>query len=422
MAEIGITRDQGTVAVPARSFAAIRNAFNPTTLVALLLAAILIFLVANPLFQLVKESFSRTSDHSFTFANYVTAFGRPRFVQALVNSAELGAAVAVIASLIAVPLAWGVSRTDMPARGFVHVMVLASFLIPPYVGAIGWILLGGPNAGWINKAWMAVTGAPAGPFNIFTFWGLALVTALYSFPLIYVFTKSALDLISTEMEEAASILGAGPAQTTLRITLPLALPAILGSVFLVFLEVLGLYGTPALIAIPAGFNVVTTQLAAFFENPIRVEVAAAFSMPMVGITIALLWVQRRLLARKSYVTVGGKGGHREPKALGAFRWVLFAYAMLVACLSVFMPLYIILQTAFSKAWALPMSQTNFTLQNFREVLFDQMTVRQALFNTFEYAVITATICTMLGFAVAYISQRRLLPFSQWLASITLAPF
>ena len=62
--------------------------------------------------------------------------------------------------MIAVPLAWGVSRTDMPGRGFVHVMVLASFLIPPFVGAIGWILLGGPNAGWINKAWMAVTGAP----------------------------------------------------------------------------------------------------------------------------------------------------------------------------------------------------------------------------------------------------------------------
>jgi iron(III) transport system permease protein len=422
MAEIGIATDQGAATVSARWGAAIRNAFNPTTLVALLLAAILIFLVANPLFQLVRDSFTKASDHSFTFANYVTAFGRPRYVQALINSMQLGAVAAAIASIIAVPLAWGVSRTDMPGRNFVHVMVLASFLIPPFVGAIGWILLGGPNAGWINKAWMAITGAPAGPFNIFTFWGLALVTALYSFPLIYVFTKSALDLISTEMEEAASILGAGPAQTTLRITLPLALPAILGSVFLVFLEVLGLYGTPALIAIPAGFNVVTTQLAAFFENPVRVEVAAAFSMPMIGITIALLWVQRRLLARKSYVTVGGKGGHREPMALGPFRWVLFGYAMAIASLSVFMPLYIILQTSLSKAWALPMSHANFTFQNFQQVLFDQVTVRQALFNTFQYAIITATICTVLGFAIAYISQRRLLPFAHVLASITLAPF
>jgi len=96
----------------------LRNAVNPTTLVALLLAAILIFLVANPLFQLVKDSFSNTSDHSFTFANYVTAFGRPRYVQALVHSMELGAVAAFIASIIAVPLAWGVSRTDMPGARF----------------------------------------------------------------------------------------------------------------------------------------------------------------------------------------------------------------------------------------------------------------------------------------------------------------
>jgi iron(III) transport system permease protein len=421
MADIGLTKNPPAAASPHWG-TAFRSALNPTTLVVLLLALILIFLVANPLFQLVKYSFTKAVDGSFTFSNYVTAFGRPRYVQALINSLELGLAAAGISCVIAVPLAWAVSRTNMPGRNFVHVMVLASFLIPPFVGAIGWILLGGPNAGWINKAWVAVTGAEKGPFNIFTFTGLAVVTALYSFPLIYVFTKSALDLISTEMEEAGSILGAGPAQITLRITLPLALPAILGSVLLVFLEVLGLYGTPALIAIPAGFNVVTTQLAAFFENPVRVEVAAAFSMPMVGITVLLLWAQRRLLSRKSYVTVGGKGGHRTPLELGAFRWVLFGYAMLIAAITVFMPLIVILQTSLSRAWAVPMSAANFTLRNFQQILFEQQTVRQALFNTFEYSIITATVCTALGFAVAYISQRRLLPFSGALASITLAPF
>lgn len=402
--------------------AGFRSVFNPITLAATVLASVLLFLVANPLFQLVTYSFTAASDHSFTFTNYLTAFGRPRYVQALINSIQLSAVAAALASIIAVPLAWSVSRTDMPGRGFVNGIVLASFLIPPYVGAIGWILLGGPNAGWINKVWVGITGAATGPFNIFTFWGLALVTALYSFPLIYIFTKSALDLISSEMEEAAAMLGASPIQATLRVTLPLALPAILGSVFLVFLEVLGLYGTPALIAIPAGFNVVTTQLATFFENPIRVEVAAAFSMPMVGITIVVLWLQRRVLDRKGYVTVGGKGGHRAPLRLGAFRWVLFAYAMAIAGLTVFMPLYVILQTSLSKAWAVPMSGANFTIDNFQQVLFGQKTVRQALFNTFQYALITATVCTFLGFATAYISQRRLLPYSQLLSSITLAPF
>ena len=91
MAEIGIEPNESAAGAATRRLAAIRGAINPTTLVALLLVTILIFLVANPLFQLVKQSFTKASDHSFTFANYVTAFGRPRYVHALINSLELGA-------------------------------------------------------------------------------------------------------------------------------------------------------------------------------------------------------------------------------------------------------------------------------------------------------------------------------------------
>ena len=392
------------------------------TVVALSVVAVLVFLVANPLYQLIHSSFVSASDGSFTLRNYTAAFGRARYVQALWNSVLLGIAASGIAAVIAVPLAWGVSRTDVPWRRTIHAVVLGSFLIPPFVGAIGWILLGGPNAGWVNRAYVALTGAPAGPVNIFSFGGLAFVTALYSFPLIYVFTKSALDLISTDLEEAAAILGAGPLRTTFGVTLPLALPAILGSVLLVFLEALGLYGTPALLAIPAGFNVVTTQLAAFFENPVRVEVAAAFSMPMVAITALLIWVQRRLLARRGFVTVAGKGGHRDPMPLGPARWLLWLYAVGVAVVTVVLPMAVILQTALSKAWAQPLSWANLTLANFEAVLLQQQTVRDALLNTLEYALIAATTCMVLGFAIAYIAQRRLLPFAGVLSFVTLAPF
>ena len=68
MVELRIESDEDAAAAPVRWIAAIRNAINPTTLVALLLASILIFLVANPLFQLVKDSFTKASDHSFTFS------------------------------------------------------------------------------------------------------------------------------------------------------------------------------------------------------------------------------------------------------------------------------------------------------------------------------------------------------------------
>lgn len=399
-----------------------RRLGDPMTLVWIAVAVVLAALVVNPLARLVIDSFQAPRTGGWTLANFVAAFGRPRHIQAFVNTIQLAAAVAAIAGLMGVPLAWAVSRSDMPWRGFMHLNVIAAFIIPPFLGAIGWILLAGPNAGWLNRAWMFVTGADAGPFNVFTFWGLAFVIAIYVYPLVYIFTSSALDLISSDMEEAAAIHGAGTLRTTLLVTLPLALPAILGALIIVFLEAMALYGTPALIAIPARFNVVTTQLGVFFEHPLRVEVAAAFSLPLVGITIVLLMLQRMILARRGYVAVSGKGGERRRVRLKAWRWPMFAYACAISAVSVILPLVVLLQTSFARAWGQGLSLGNLTLENFNHILFEQMTVRQSIWNTFSYSALTATACCVLGFAVAYIVQRRLLPGGAILTGLTMAPF
>ena len=165
--------------------------------------------------------------------------------------------------------------------------------------------------------------------NVYTFNGLALVIALQSFPLVFIFVKAALDLISSEMEDAANILGAGTWTAMRKVTLPLAWPSIVGSAILVFLEAVALFGPPAIIGIPARINVAATQLWQFFEFPVRVEVAAAFSMPLLLITLALITLQRRMQGRRGYVSQTGKGGARRPIELGPWRWVLFAYCALV---------------------------------------------------------------------------------------------
>lgn len=394
---------------------------DPLVLVWIGLAILLLFLVGNPLLRLLIDSL-RTPSGDFTLANFTAAFGRSRHVTALVNTLQLATATSVLATLMAVPMAWGVSRTDMPGRSFTHASVIAAFVIPPFLGAIGWILLAGPNAGWLNRLWVWLSGAASGPFNIFSFWGLALVIAIYTFPLVYIFTSSALDLVSTEMEEAASILGAGALRTTMAVTLPLVLPAILGGAIIVFLETMALYGTPALIAIPARFNVVTTQLSVFFEHPLRVEVAAAYALPLVGITVLLLGLQRLVLARRGYVAVSGKGGERRRVPLGRWRWVLAAYAFAIAIFSVILPAFVLLQSAFAKAWGRGFALDNLTLANFQHIFFEQLTVRQSMTNTFVYAFVTATACCALGFAVAYIVQRKLLPGAAVLGVATLAPF
>jgi iron(III) transport system permease protein len=384
------------------------------------LILLLVLLVANPILRLVWDSL-HTAERTLALDSYIAALGRSRNLQALLNSLYLGLAVTAISLGLGVPLALAVSRTNMPGRGFTHLSVLAAFVMPNFLGAIAWILLAGPNAGWINRLWMGLFGTERGPFNVFSFWGLAFVIALYTYPLIYVFTKSALDLISTELEDAAAIHGSGKFHTLTRVTLPLALPSIIGAAILIFLESIALYGTPALIAIPAGINLATTQIVSFFQYPLRVEQAAAFAMPILALTIAMLAVQRHLLSRKGFVSVSGKGGERRPFDIGAWKWVLLGYSILVAALSVVIPLAILILASLSKAWGLGMVSGNLTLANFYSIFFEQLAVRSALVNTVLYSAVAALVCVVMGIGVAYATQRRIVPFPSLIQFLALAP-
>src|ERR1700688_4635795 len=265
----------------------------------------------------------------------------------------------------------------MPCKGLIRLLVLGAFVTPPYLGSIAWILLAGPNSGWLNRIWMAVTGAHEGLFNIYSFTGLAFNIALYSFPYIFIFTSAALEVVSSEMEDAANILGAGVLRTTTRITLPLVLPAILGGAIITFLEAIALFGSPALIAIPARFNVVTTQLLQFFSQPIRAEVAAAYAVPLLLITVALFGVQRKLVSRRGFVALTGKGGERRLMDLGRWRFAMLAYALFVLSLSVLLPYIVLMQAALAKAWGRGFAWNNLTLKNFAYILFQHETAGQS---------------------------------------------
>jgi iron(III) transport system permease protein len=395
---------------------------EPSMALWLVLIAVLVFLIASPMVRLVIASFQEPETGRFTLANYVEAYGSLRHLRAVLNSLELGLGVALLAGLFGVPIAWAVSRTDMPAKGFVRVMVFAAFITPPYLGAIGWILLAGPNAGWLNKLWVAATGAGHGIFNVYSMPGLILVIAVTSFPYVFIFVNSALDLVSSEMEDAANILGAGTLKTTLRVTLPLVVPAIVGGLIVSFLEAIALFGAPALIALPARFHVVSTQLWQFFEYPVRVEEAAAFALPLLLITVLMFWLQRVILGRRGYASVTGKGGERRMIRLGAWRWVMLGYTLFVCSLSVLLPMAVLLQAAFAKAWGRGLSLDNLTLNNFHYLLFEQTQAQQAIINTFVYSGATAFAAIGLALAIAYVVNRRIIPFGNALAFLCMAPF
>ncbi len=384
-------------------------------------AASLGFVVVGPLLTLLRASLSDASGAGFTLQNYLVAFSRARHLQALVNSLLLGVSATALASVFALPIAWALTRTNMPGKGLVRVTILATFVTPSYLGAVAWILLASPRAGWLNRIWMALTGTPTGAINIYSFPGLVFVVALYAYPYLFVFTTGALELVSSELEDAASMLGARRFRTALRITVPLVLPAICAGGIVTFLDTIALFGTPALIAIPARFSVLTTQLWNFFEYPVQVEVAAAYALPLVLVTTLLLAAQRAVLHRRGFAGITGKGGERRTITLGSWRWVALGYALFVGALSVYLPYLTIGQAAFAQAWGRGFSLENITLRNFRYLLFEYPITQQSIIHTLAYSGLAASFCVALGFTTAYLVVRRLVRGTAGLASLAMAP-
>jgi iron(III) transport system permease protein len=394
---------------------------DAAVIVFVIAAVILVFIVVAPLLRLIMVSFETARTGAPTIANYLVAYGTSRHITALVNTLAMGLGVVVLSTIFAAPLAWACSRTDMPGRNFIRLSVVGAFVTPPYLGAIAWILLAGPKGGWLNRMWFALTGSEQSLVNIFSYAGIVLVMSANLFFFLFTFLSSALDMVSSESEEAANILGANVFQTARRITFPLIMPAFLGGLIVIFLQSIALFGVPAMLSPGARYPVVTTQLLQFFEYPLRVQVAAAYAVPLVAITVLLFTLQRVLLARKGFVSVTGKGGARRPVSLGAWRWAMLAYALLVCGISVFLPWWILLQTALSRAWGVGLSWSNLTLHNFSVILFELDLARDAMGRSLRYGFISACGAAILGLCIAYIVARRLVAFSNGLAVLALVP-
>ncbi|MFY7963087.1 MAG: ABC transporter permease, partial [Elsteraceae bacterium] len=231
--------------------------WDPSQLSAVLVAIFLVALIGLPVGWL---AFFAVSDRSgdLTFGNFEALLSDPDLLDPLLTSLSLSISVAVFAVLAAAPLAWIVSRTDLPARRVIRALMTASFVTPPFLGAIAWEVLAAPNSGIINKIWRDLTGSSEPLFDIYSFGGLLFVISCYTAPYVFVLLTNALDRIPADLEDAAGILGAGVWKVARSVTIPLVAPAALAGALIAFLQSMTLFGSPAILALPAGFHTITT--------------------------------------------------------------------------------------------------------------------------------------------------------------------
>lgn len=370
--------------------------------------AVLGFLVVLPFFWLTRNGFIDDVSGAWTFRNYLRIVSSASLVTPILNTLILSVTVGIGSILIGVPAAWLLSRTDMPFRIALRGLTLAAFVTPSFLGALAWILLAAPNSGWINHAWRALSGAESPLLNIYSLSGAAFVCTIYTVPFTVTIVGSALDNMAVEFEHAATTLGSSTLRTMWSVTLPLVLPAIMASFILSFIQGMTLFGVPAFLLSPGGISVVTTKLAEFYQLfPPEIYLAAAYCMPLLLVTAALLWIRKKVLGGRTFTTISGKPTAKKQIALGAMRWPALLVGAFVPVTAVILPYGVLLLVSLSASWGAGISFDNLTLKWYYWALVDTPEAKRALVNSLVYASSGAVACAGIGFCLAYLSQRRL---------------
>jgi iron(III) transport system permease protein len=378
----------------------------------------LIVLVLLPLAFLVAGSV--TADEGVTLAHFREAVSSRLYVQALRNSLILGAATALLSVAVGLPLAWAVSRTNVPGKRFIHLTAIVSYLTPPFLTAIAFVNLFSPRAGLVNGFMRDVLGMPALTFDVFSMAGLILVTVPHTFPFVYLLAASALESVDASMEESAQILGAGRWRTALAVTGPLVAPAVLSGALVAFVNAIALFGSQAIVGLPGRVFTLPTRIYALFDYPPQYGLASALSLIFVALTVAALYLQRRYLARRSYVTLGGKGSRLQLVDLGTARWGVLGFCVAVFIVAVAAPYLTLLAVSVSRSWGLYFWE-NLTLQHYRFVLLEYDVTRRAIVNSLILASATATLAVLIGSFVGWLDLRTALRGRKLLDYASLVP-
>lgn len=377
---------------------------NSKLVVILISVLLLVYFVVFPMGVLVFDSIYQNG--SFNFSNYKVVYSTIVNWKALTNTVQLSLMVMVASVLITFPLAWLVGRTDLPGKKTYRTLLVASYMIPPYVGAIAWVQLLNPSVGYLNQVLKWMFNLQQAPFDIYTFGGLAWVLTLFYSPFAFITISRAMEKMDPTLEEAARVSGASPLKTLFDVTLPLMAPSILAGGLLVFIAAGSCFGIPAIVGMPGNIEVMTTRIVTYIymgdDKGIRDATALAASLMILA--NSLLFFMTWMLGRKDYTTISGKSTRPNIVELGKWKWPAFIGVGLYATIAVIIPLFSILVTSLLKSMSKPIGFDNLSLESWLPVLTSAQYM-ESIWNSVVYAVIAATVGTILSVFIAYLSVK-----------------
>lgn len=377
---------------------------NSKTIVISLSVLLLLYFVIFPMGILLFDSVVK--DGAINFENYRNVYSADVNWKALTNTVELSLMVMIASVIITFPLAWLVGRTDMPGKKGFRTLLVSSYMIPPYVGAIAWVQLLNPSVGYLNNIFKWMFGLETAPFDIYTFWGLAWVLMLFYSPFAFITISRAMEKMDPTLEEAARVSGASPLRTVIDVTLPLMAPSILAGGLLVFIAAGSCFGIPSIVGMPGNIEVMTTRIVTYIYmgDDAGVRDATALAASLMFIANFLLMGMTWMMGRKDYTTISGKSTRPNIVELGKWKWPAVCAVSLYGAIAVVIPLGSIVLTSFLKSMSKPIELSNIGIDPWIPVITSAQYM-ESVWDSVIYGVIAATIGTLLSLFVAYLAVK-----------------
>ncbi len=388
-----------------------RRLLDPRFLTSLIVGAILAALMLPPLVMLVQGSvlgIAAPGAPSFwTFAHFRDLFTAHRGLETMTNSVVFAGGSTFLSLLIGGVMAWLVERTNAPLRWLAWVATVISLGTPYVLHVVAWLFLLGPVGPFSDLYRML--GGSGNLVQVQSMWGMILIEGFLWSPLVFLLLGSTFRAANADMEEAARTSGATVLQTVWRISIRLAMPAILALALFVFIRAIGAFEVPALVGIPSRIYVLTTAVYdSMTKMPPNLGYASAFAVVMVVLVSVLLHFYSKLSASaEKYQSVTGKGYRPRPFDLGAWRWAAGGLILLNFLVVLVLPLLALLWLSlqpYSRGFSLA-GLKSLTADNYRAVIEAPNYLELAL-NSLIVAAGAASVIMLLAAFAGWIAARR----------------
>ena len=323
-------------------------------------------------------------------------------------------AASFVAMVIGSIFAWLSERTDvdMPLLG--KTLPIIPLLIPPIAGAIGWVLLAAPRAGFLNNWISGVSAAlglgETGPLlNIFSWPGLIFVYVIYLVPHVYLSVAAGLRNLDPSMEEAARISGAGPVSILRDVTLPAVMPAVVSGGILAVITGLALFSVPLIVGGQAGIDILAVRIvhSMIASYPPKTGVALLLGLAIV-VLIGSSWaLQRSILRGGRFATISGRGMRSATVRLGGWRWPARIVMTSYLAISSLLPLLALGIVSVQPFWSATISFEHLTLKHYAGLFSTNSLAWTGLRNSMLLGICGATLGMLIAAIISfYVAQNR----------------